>query len=58
MLGVVIDIGRSRVVERPRIDNRCYTPKLVEVYLGDVNLRPGEIIKGKRRIDGWKGWEE
>jgi hypothetical protein len=49
MLGVVIEIGRRRVIERSHVGNRCYTLKLLEVFVKDVNLRLGGAIRGKRR---------
>jgi hypothetical protein len=40
MLGVVIGIGRRRVVGRPRLGNRFVLILLLEVYIENVNLRP------------------
>jgi hypothetical protein len=55
MLGIVIEISRSRVVERSCVKNRCYTSSLLEVYVEDVNLRPDIAIRGKQRTVGWEG---
>jgi hypothetical protein len=35
MLGVDIDIGRRRVVGRPRVDDRCFTSYLLEIDIED-----------------------
>jgi hypothetical protein len=42
MVGVVIEIGRSRVVKRPHVGNRF--THLQEIYVEDVNLRKHRII--------------
>jgi hypothetical protein len=55
MLGVVIGIGRRRVVGRPRLGNRFVLILLLEVYIENVNLRPDGAIRGKGRIIGWEG---
>jgi hypothetical protein len=36
MLGVVIDIGRSRVVGRPHVGDRCFTSYLLETYVDEL----------------------
>jgi hypothetical protein len=40
MLGIVIEIGRSRVVGRPHVGDRLYTLNHRRLYVVDVNLRP------------------
>jgi hypothetical protein len=43
------------VFERPHVSIMCYTLKLVEVYVEDVNLRPNGAIREKQRTVGWEG---
>jgi hypothetical protein len=50
MLGIVIDIGRSRMAERPRVSDRFYTLNHGRLYVRDANLRPGGALRGKQRI--------
>jgi hypothetical protein len=33
MLGIVLDIGRCRVVKRPWVGDRCFTSYLLVVYV-------------------------
>jgi hypothetical protein len=58
MLGVVIEIGRSRVVGRPCVGDRFYTLIHRRLYVVDANLRLGGAPRGKRGIIGLEGWGE
>jgi hypothetical protein len=57
MLGLVIEIGRSRVVEMPHVGNR-FTHLMARGYVKDVNLRSDGAIREKRRTLSWKEREE
>jgi hypothetical protein len=46
LLGVDIDFGRRRMVERPRVGDRCFTPFL-EAMLRLDNLRLGGALRWK-----------
>jgi hypothetical protein len=52
MLGVVIEIGRSQVVGRSRVNDRFYTLNRRRLYVVDANLELSGTLKGKRRIIG------
>jgi hypothetical protein len=55
MIGVVIEIDRSRVVGRPHVGDRFYTLNRQRLYVVDVNLRPDGTYREKQRIIGWEG---
>jgi hypothetical protein len=45
MLDIVIDIGRRRVVGRPRVGDRCPTSYLLEDYVEDGDVgRAGSVM--------------
>jgi hypothetical protein len=46
MLGVVIKISRSPVVERPRVGNR-FTHLMARGYVEGVNQKPDRGLRGK-----------
>jgi hypothetical protein len=52
MLVIEIDVGRRRVVERPRVNDKSLYTHWLEAYLGMVNLRPSGTLREKRRIVG------
>jgi hypothetical protein len=57
MLGVVIEIGRSRVVERTCVGDRFYTLNHQKLYVVHVNLRPGRTLRKSRESSVGKGGE-
>jgi hypothetical protein len=47
LLDVDIDFGRRRVVERPRVDDRCFTSLSLELMLRLDNVIPGVVLRWK-----------
>jgi hypothetical protein len=47
LLGVDIGFGRCKVVERPWVSDRCFTPFHLRLMLRFDNLRPGGALRWK-----------